>query len=52
MIVVLVVMFVGCRMLSAFGRPFSFSLSIYELQSKLLKGAYIGDYIGDYYRDY
>ena len=24
----------------------------YELQSKLLKGKYIGDYIGDYYRPY
>ena len=24
----------------------------YELQSKLLKGGYIGDYIGDYYRGY
>ena len=23
-----------------------------ELQSKLLKGGYIGDYIGDYRRDY
>ena len=25
---------------------------LYELQSKLLKGGYIGDYIGDYYRAY
>ena len=24
----------------------------YELQSKFLKGEYIGDYIGDYYRGY
>ena len=24
--------------------------SPYELQSKLLKGGYIGDYIGEYYR--
>ena len=24
----------------------------YELESKLLKGGYIGDYIGDYYRGY
>ena len=23
-----------------------------ELESKLLKGGYIGDYIGDYYRGY
>ena len=25
---------------------------LYEPQSKLLKGGYIGDYIGDYYRGY
>ena len=27
-------------------------IGIYELQSKLLKGVYIGDYTGDYYRGY
>ena len=27
-------------------------LASYELQSKLLKGGYIGDYIGNYYRGY
>ena len=25
---------------------------LYELESKLLKGGYIGDYVGDYYRCY
>ena len=25
---------------------------VYELQSKFLKGGYIGDYVGDYYRGY
>ena len=29
-----------------------FIILSYELQSKLLKGGYIGDYIGYYYRGY